>query len=558
MSYQDYSQQAEDALTRLRVRFVQAMIAIAIVSSLSGMIAQTIIAINAGTGIIPAGIIAAITLSVLSASLLGFLRQGRLELGANLLVIFFAVSFLAVTMQDIVFLLGVLTIVASAVLTRWYFFLAINLLVFGKLAYMLAGIVAEHGLTPTPEGSTLVIQVSTLIIISAATRFFISTAESTAREAQRTANLLRATADIGQITSRLLELQELFDRTVELIRDRYGYYHAQVFMVDDDGEYARLVASTGQIGQQLIQRGHRLPVGSQSVIGRVTQTGDVVIARDTDIDQIHARNELLQDTRCELAIPIIDGDRIIGALDVQSRDRDAFDSVDIQALQVMAAHIGTAVRNARLFESQLVSVQENKRLFLESETSLREIQRLNRQLTGQSWQDYLDTRRELEGITLNTETLLAEAEWSPTMLESGQKQRPVARVRDGRQIIAVPILLRGEVIGAIEAETGTDLRQIDTVQVIESIAQRMAINFENARLFEQAQETTAQQQRINQIVGRYQSANTIDELLQITLAELSETLGAEHGMIRLGSPQRPGQSERAAGNGYEQNGEPGS
>jgi GAF domain-containing protein len=470
MLYQDYSQQPEDTLSRLRMHFVQAMIAIAIIASVSGMIAQTIIGLSTGSGVSLPGLVTAITLATLSLSLLGLLRQGRLDLAANLLVIFFVISYIVINVPYVVYLLGVLTIIAAAVLAQWVLLIVVNILVLGKLAYMLALIVTQHALTPTPEGSALVIQISTLVIISIATRFFVGTAKNAARESQRAASLLRATADIGQITSRLLDLQELFDRTVELIRDRYGYYHAQVFMVDEDGEYARLVASTGHIGQQLIQRGHRLPVGSQSVIGRVTQTGDVVITRDTDTDQIHARNELLQDTRCELAIPIIDGDRIIGALDVQSRHRDAFDSIDIQALQVMAAHIGTAVRNARLFESQLASVQENKRLFLESETNLREIQRLNRQLTGQSWQDYLATRRELEGITLDTETLLTEAEWSQTMLEASHKQRPVVSVRAGRQIIAVPILLRGEVIGAIEVETGADLRQIDSVQVIESIA----------------------------------------------------------------------------------------
>ncbi len=58
-----------------------------------------------------------------------------------------------------------------------------------------------------------------------------------------------------------------------------------------------------------------------------------------------------------------------------------------------------------------------------------------------------------------------------------------------------------------------------------------------ARLFEEAQETTAQEQRINEIVGRYQSAGTVDDLLRITLAELSDSLGARQAVIRLGGFQ---------------------
>jgi uncharacterized protein YunC (DUF1805 family) len=64
--------------------------------------------------------------------------------------------------------------------------------------------------------------------------------------------------------------------------------------------------------------------------------------------------------------------------------------------------------------------------------------------------------------------------------------------------------------------------------------QRLALSLENARLYEATLEAAAQEQRINDIAARFQSVVTVDELLRITLAELSETLGAEAGSIRLG------------------------
>jgi GAF domain-containing protein len=101
------------------------------------------------------------------------------------------------------------------------------------------------------------------------------------------------------------------------------------------------------------------------------------------------------------------------------------------------------------------------------------------------------------------------------------------------------VVLRGEVIGAIEVEPGDSAAQSDTVEMVQAIAQRLASSLDNARLYEEAQVATAQEQRINQIVTQYQAATTVDDLLRITLTELSEALGAQRGAIRLGMiPER--------------------
>ncbi|MBC7871720.1 MAG: GAF domain-containing protein, partial [Chitinophagaceae bacterium] len=186
-------------------------------------------------------------------------------------------------------------------------------------------------------GATLVL----LIGLSLFLRRFKGDIALAVERSVRSSELLRASAEIAQITSNTLDLKALFSEAVELIRDRFDYYHVQIFLLDDARESAVLVASTGEVGQQLMVRGHKLAVGSQSVIGRVTQTGEPVTARDTDHDEVHARNELLPNTRAELALPILDGERIIGALDVQSIRRDAFNDTDLQALQVMSNQLAT-------------------------------------------------------------------------------------------------------------------------------------------------------------------------------------------------------------------------
>ncbi|GAB4333851.1 MAG: hypothetical protein Kow00117_17610 [Phototrophicales bacterium] len=369
------------------------------------------------------------------------------------------------------------------------------------------------------------------------------------KRARRNADLLTATAEVGQITAKILDLDELFNRAVELIRDRFAYYHVQIFMVDDTRTVARLVASTGDVGQKLVEGEYQIRVGSRSVIGRVTQVGEPLIVHDTSQDPMVVKNDLLPATRSELALPILDGDRIIGALDVQSTRVSAFKLTDIQALQVMTTQLGTAIRNARLFEAQSTSLQENKRLFFESEANLREIQRLNRQLTRKVWGDYLQQRQTLQGITLTLHEVQEQATWTPDMIQASQRRRPIVNEAEegGKRTIAVPIALRGEVIGAIEIEPDPQARTDDLVEMLQAVAQRLAISLDNARLFEEAQQSAIQEQRINEIVTQYQSAATVDDLLQITIKELTQTLGAEAGMIRLGvlSPENNNHEDKS-------------
>lgn len=442
----------------------------------------------------------------------------------------FAISQIDPQLRLVASSLAVMT--ASVVGRRIYYLVTLSIIQM-YFAVDLSEVIAQFGFVVVDEGLFIVSSMISLILIAVIFRFFLFGIERTAQVSARTSSLLRATSEISQITSKLLTIDELFNRAVTLIQDRFAFYHVQVFMVDDRREFANLVASTGDVGRKLLDRGHRLRVGSKSVIGRVTQIGEPVIARDTDSDRVHAVNELLPNTRSELALPIIDGDVIIGALDVQSTRRNAFDSTDVQALQVMANQLGVAIRNARLFESQEQALRENKRLFLEGEAERREIQRLNSQLTRAAWEGYLRERPDVHGITAQDDKVNLNANWSEAMIEASNRQRPISRVKDERRTIAVPIVLRNQVLGAIEVEID-NRSEADKTETIVNVAQRLATTLDNIRLFDEAQIATMQEQRINTVVTSYQAAENIEDLLRITLEELSKTLAADHGMIRLG------------------------
>lgn len=526
---QETTYRPEQALTRQRVQFGRVMAAVGAALTVAGLITLYInydslqpqnIALTAG----------AVMVAVVVWWLLA---RERVQVAAALLAALFVAIVLAQSATSLRLIAGSLALLTAAVLASRTVYWLTNLAVFGVFAVSLVNLLLEFGFTVRPEGNELVSAIITLALITVIVRYFVAGIERTAQAAARTSALLGAVAEIGQSTSRLLSPDVLFERAVTLIRDRFGFYHVQVFLVDDSRDYATLTASTGEVGRRLLARGHRLRVGSRSVIGRVTESGEPVVARDTDRDRIHAVNELLPDTRSELALPLIDGDRIIGALDVQSTRRDAFDAVDLEALQVMAAQLSTAIRNARLFESQQRALEENKRLYVAGEAERREIQRLNSQLTRSVWDEYMRERRDLDGVTVMRDAVSLRAEWSPHMVEAGDTRQPVSRVIDGRRVIAVPIVLRGQVLGAIELEAD-DAAQADRLDTLISVAQRLATTLDNIRLYEEAQMATLQEQRINTVVSNFQTAESIEDLLKISLAELSRTLNAEQGMIRLG------------------------
>jgi GAF domain-containing protein len=519
----------DDALTHLRTRYIQALAIF------------TIVIIPAATvySIMQSGALTVETLPrsagfmLLCGVLLALVRFKRLGAATIGLVGFYVVGTLSIGFTTPWAFLGIaLVVVSSAILVSGAFYVAANVVVLGKLGW---DTYQAAQLNPAPDITPNLVWLIALVVVSLATRYVIGSIQRAAQSAERNASLLRATATVGQLTATLLNMDELLARAVELIRDQFAFYHVQVFLVNELGDQAILAASTGEVGQQLLERQHRLAVGSRSVIGRVTQSGEPALARDTDHDAVYYRNELLPNTRSELALPLLDSEKIIGALDVQSTRPDAFQPNDMQALQVLANQLATAIRNARLFEQQRLSAQENKRFFLEAEANLREIQRLNQQLTKTGWADFLRDYRTRSGVTLEADRVVQDAGWSETLVAASAKREPITRTNGDGRVIAVPVMLRGEVIGAIEVEPGTEVNEADAVDMVQAVAQRLAVSLDNARLFEEAQVATAQEQHINAIVSQYQSVTSVDDLLRITLTELSQSLGAQRGAIRLGS-----------------------
>ncbi|RJP51107.1 MAG: PAS domain S-box protein [Anaerolineaceae bacterium] len=169
---------------------------------------------------------------------------------------------------------------------------------------------------------------------------------------------LSATAEIGQLITSTLDMPTLFSRTVNLVRERFGFYHAGIFVTEETGFRAVLEAATGEAGAEMLRQKHSLQVGSKSVVGEVTESGRAVIVNDTTASEKHKFNPLLPETRAEVAIPLHVGARTIGALDIQSTTPNAFSDDDIAVLQTLADQVAIAIDNARSYELSMQAVKE--------------------------------------------------------------------------------------------------------------------------------------------------------------------------------------------------------
>jgi GAF domain-containing protein len=364
-----------------------------------------------------------------------------------------------------------------------------------------------------------------------------SSTEQPTRASQRRMKLIETSnAVTARIFSRM-DLEILLDDIVEMIREQFDeVYHAQVFLLDDAKGDARLRASTGEIGERLISRGHSLKVGSQSVIGQVTSQGIYVLARDTSRDPIHRHNELLPQTRTELALPLKVGRGIIGALDVQSRLPDAFTSDDIDIFQTLADQIAVAIDNATLVDDLQAKVDENLRLYRLEQHGREEIERLNRDLVQRGWVDYLKIGDEQAHWVIDLETGDEMSIDASNNAEAAMETNQVTIVSDtfGQQRIAMPIIVQGVSIGALEFEISEVNPVSEAVQeAMRVLSVRIGEIAENARLFGLSRSVAARQEQLNLMTSKLQGLSGVDALLETAVSEFGQTIGASKGYIRL-------------------------
>jgi GAF domain-containing protein len=182
------------------------------------------------------------------------------------------------------------------------------------------------------------------------------------RVAERTLQL-RAAADVGQVAASILNPDQLLSEIAHVIAERFDLYYAAIFTLDHTGSYLVLREATGEAGRLLKERGHRLRVSMDSMVGYAALRQEPRAAMNVSEDTVRFANPLLPDAQSEVALPLIVGREVIGALDVQSVRLNAFDESTLTALQVMASQVAVALQNAQSFQGLQKTVDYTARQY---------------------------------------------------------------------------------------------------------------------------------------------------------------------------------------------------
>lgn len=339
------------------------------------------------------------------------------------------------------------------------------------------------------------------------------------------AGQLQAITELSETIAQLQDLNEIFPETTRLINQYFGFYHVGIFLIDGAREFAVLQAANSEGGKRMLARNHRLQLGT-GVVGYAALTGIPRIALDVGRDAVYFNNPDLPDTRSEAALPMKSRGETIGILDVQSMEAEAFSNDDLQILTTLATQVAIAIENARLLT--------------EARAALVQVQEVYDEFTRAEWGRTI-SKMEQPGFRYNAGRIemLEKRLKVPEVVAAIQNGDVVTGSSNGsgekRATVAVPVKLRGEVVGVIHVESSNSSRQWleDEVSLVEGVAERAAFAMENARLFQDARRRAIKEQSISEATAKISSAMNIENILHTTAEELERVLGVSEVLIRF-------------------------
>jgi len=336
---------------------------------------------------------------------------------------------------------------------------------------------------------------------------------------ERRAVQLQAAAEVAREAAAIRDVRQLLDRTVHLISERFGFYHAAVFMVDEQGEYAILRAASSEGGARMLARGHRLKVGEAGIVGFVAGTGEPRIALDVGEDAVYFDNPDLPGTRSEMALPLKVRGRVIGVLDVQSTEPSAFTEEDVTTLQTMADQLAIAIDNAALIER--------------TESQLRELSRLYGEYSAGAWAKLAERAA---GFVYDRIGISPTGDVSLPALDLAMQRGQTINVVEpgtGEAVLAVPLKLRGQVIGTLGLQATDSGRQWSPQEIalVEAVSEQVALALESARLFAETQRTARSMETLYEMSRALSSSLEEKDLMRAVLEGVYRALGCEYVLI---------------------------
>lgn len=397
-----------------------------------------------------------------------------------------------------------------------------------------------------------------------------------ARLYEETARRLVQTQVLHEVmlaASSTLDFDQVLGRTIETLHGAMGVEFLCFALPDENGEGLRL--HPAQIGYPTPAEQVRLSLDG-SVCGQVFQSGEPMVVGDVGETPFYRQGA--PTVRSELAIPVCVGGRVIGVLNVESRHLNAFDEEDLAFYTAIAAQLGIALENARLYQEttrRLAEAQILREISLVAASALdfdQVLERTIRALDRTLGVEYLNFMLPDE----NGEHMVTH----PSMLgfappPEGVFRFPVNRCITGRVYrtgratlvpdvsqdpdyavgaedvcseLAVPVRVGDEVVAVLNLESSQPNRFTEEdLAFYTTVAGQLGIALQNARLYRREQQ---QRQEVETLYRAAQALTTtldLRDVLDRILTELQQVVPYDSASVQL---LRDGWLEIIGGRGF--------
>jgi len=343
-------------------------------------------------------------------------------------------------------------------------------------------------------------------------------------ELQKRATQLEAVSSVARTIASVQEIDTLLPDITRLVSQQFGFYHVGIFLLDQQRRNAVLSAANSPGGLRMLDRQHHLPLDSHSIVGYSASRGEPRIALDVGSDSVYFNNPDLPETRSEMAIPLRVAGTVIGALDVQSIETNAFSQEDITVLATLADQIAIAIENARLFGEARKALSESQAMF--------------NKYTQQEWSNFARQVKPNGFIFDGKQVLPLDHSMKREPIKPATIQTGSLSLEKATTMISIPIRFRGQTIGVLDirSKNGQRFWKQDEIAMLEAAAERAALALENARLVDSAQRRAARERAIGDISTRIGAVSSLESILQTAVEELGRKIGgATEVTLEIGS-----------------------
>lgn len=385
---------------------------------------------------------------------------------------------------------------------------------------------------------------------------------------QRVAQRTRALATSGEISrqlSSILDRNTLAIEVVEQLRSAFNYYHAHIYLMDESGTNLVMTGGTGEVGKTLLARGHSIPHG-KGLVGRAAESKEAILVANTSLNPTWIPNPLLPETKAEIAVPIIAGNKVLGVLDVQNNIVDSLEQQDVTMLRSIADQVAIALQNITATETAIKRADELQKVAKVSATAsavMEDEQEMLALMVHDTQRAFGLYHAHVFTFDENTNLLAIRAcGWKEgdehegthgtTTIALSQEQSLVARAARSRQPVivnnvredagwlpnpllpdtqselAVPLVVGDTLVGVLDVQSDrlNAFKEEDAnIQTI--LASQIAIAIQNMRTYQQTRKRAEREALISSINQKIQQTNTVEDALKIAIREVGRALGTQ-------------------------------